>query len=238
MSPEWGIGRNMAYLETLNLLPVPPSSWEVSEWAEMQIELAELSARRFNPTIWREHDEERFSTLVMEFNKATFDLLRLRPIECWLVQDFVELNLELNKGKIAGDVLSRPTKPELELYFITLRDCLDRFLSAGRGLRHKIEAIQDQESAFFSVSLQRASVAVKPMVLAADQDGARSLLTLRERLRHKHSQWVYFDRSLKIYDRGVLYQFKPMQQLHWTRRQAVLDSDEIIAEPVSEGGTS
>jgi hypothetical protein len=238
MSPEWGIGRNMAYLETLNLLPVPPSSWKINEWAEMQMELAELSARRFNPSIWREHDEERFSTLVMEFNKATFDLLRLRPIERWLVQDFVELNLELTKGKIAGDVLSQPTKPELELYFATLRDCLDRFLSADRGLRHKIEAIQDQESAFFSVSLQRASAAVKPMVLAADQDGARSLLTLRERLRHKHSQWVYFDRSLKIYDRGVLYQFKPMQRLHWTRRQAILDSDEIIAETVSVGGTS
>jgi len=62
---------------------------------------------------------------------------------------------------------------------------------------------------------------------------------LRERLRRKHSQWVYFDRSLKIYDRarGVFYQFKPMQRIHWTRRQAVLDSDEIIAETVSAGGS-
>ena len=76
------------------------------------------------------------------------------------------------------------------------------------------------------------------MVLAADQDGARSLRTLRERLRHKHSQWVYFNRSLTIYDRGVLYRFKPMQRLHWTRRQAILDSDEIIAETVSVGGAS
>jgi len=238
MSPEWGIDRNMAYLETLQMLPVAPSFWKTGEWAEMQMELAELSARRFNPAARCEHDEERFSTLVREFNQATFDFLRLRPVECWLVQDFVKMNLELNKGKMAGDVSSQPTKPELELYFTTLRDSLDGFLSADRGLRHKIEAIQDQELTFFSVSLQRASAAVKPIVLAAHQDGAKSLLILREQLRHKHSQWVYFDRSLRIYDRGMLYQFKPMQRLHWTRRQAILDSDEIIAETVTVGGTS
>ncbi len=67
----------------------------------------------------------------------------------------------------------------------------------------------------------------------ADHPAARSLKTIRDRLRKRHSQWVYFDRALKVYDRGVLYQFKPMQRLHWTRRQAVLDADDIIAETLS-----
>lgn len=240
MSPEWGIGRNMAYLETLNLLPTPRSFPDIEEWVKIQIELAELSAHRLSPTAWRRDNEERFSSLVTKFNEAVFDLLRLRPIERWLVQDFVESNLELNKGKINNSLLSVPGKQEMEVYFTALRDCLDGFLSADRGLHHKVEAIQDRESAFFSVSLQRTSAAIKPMMFAAGHEAARVLLTLRDRLRRKHSQWMYFDRSLKVYDgrQGALYQFKPMQRLHWTRRQAVLDSDEIIAETITLGGTS
>jgi hypothetical protein len=156
-----------------------------------------------------------------------------------LVEDFVHQNLELNKGKVTREAMRSPTSDEQGLYLRTLRDCLDEFLSPRRSVRHKIEAIQDRESTFFSVSPQKASVPVKPVVLPADHNEARILLRLREELRHKHSQWIYFDRSLKIYDPncGVLYQFKPMQHLHWTRRQAILDSDEIIAETVSAGET-
>ena len=188
---------------------------------------------------WDTSCERKFSDLMSDANSRVFRLLGIRPSERLLVEDFVHASLELNKGKITREAMRPPANDEQELYLETLRDCLDGFLSPHRGLRHRIEVIQDRESALFSVSLQQASTSVKPMIFPADHDGARSLLTLRERLRHKHSQWVYFDRSLKIYDRGqgVLYQFKPMQRLHWTRRQAVLDSDEIIAETVSEGGS-
>ena len=189
---------------------------------------------------WDTSCERRFSDLLSELNSRVFSLLGIRPSERLLVEDFVHKNLELNKGKVTREAMRPPTNDEQELYLETLRDSLDGFLSPRRGVRHTIEAIQDRESALFSVSLQKAPAPVKPVILPADHNGARSLLTLRERLRRKHSQWVYFDRSLKIYDRGrgVLYQFKPMQQLHWTRRQAILDSDEIIAETVSAGGTS
>ena len=70
-------------------------------------------------------------------------------------------------------------------------------------------------------------------MIPEDDPATRSLKTIRDRLRKQHSQWVYFDRALKVYDRGVLYQFKPMQRLQWTRRQAVLDADDIIAETLS-----
>jgi hypothetical protein len=72
--------------------------------------------------------------------------------------------------------------------------------------------------------------AIEPLTLAADQPTSQNLRKMRDDLRSRHSQWVYFDRGLKVYSRGVLYQFKPLQRLHWTRRQAVLDADDIIAE--------
>ena len=243
LSPKWGVDQNLADLDTLKRLPVPLQHLdriEITKWGAVHRELVALSERKFTPMGWDAACERRFSDLLSEVNSSVFRLLGIRSSERSLVEDFVHVNLELNKGKVTREAVRPPTNDEQELYLGTLRDYLDGFLSPRRGLRHRIEMIQDQKSGFFSVSLQKASAPVKPVVFGADHDGARTLLTLRERLRHKHSQWVYFDRSLKIYDRrrGVLYQFKPMQRLHWTRRQAVLDSDEIIAETVSEGRTS
>ncbi len=243
LSPKWGVDQNLADLDTLKKLPIPLphlDGFEVAQWGTVHRELVTLSERGFAPMGWDTSCERRFSDLLSEVNSRVFRLLGIRPTERLLVEDFVHKNLELNKGKVTREAMRPPTGDEQDLYLTTLRDCLDEFLSPHRGLRHKIEAIHDRESVLFSVSLQQASAPVRPVIFPADHDGARSLLALRERLRHKHSQWIYFDRSLKIYDprRGVLFQFKPMQRLHWTRRQAILDSDEIIAETVSEGGTS
>jgi hypothetical protein len=118
-----------------------------------------------------------------------------------------------------------------------LRQCLDGFFSIDRGLRHKLEVLVDQESAFLAVSLVKGTASVEPVEFIADDSASGDLMKIRDRLRTKHSQWVYFDRNLKVYDtkRGVLYQFKPLQRLHWTRRQAVLDADDIIAESLSGG---
>ncbi|MBN1508335.1 MAG: N-6 DNA methylase [Sedimentisphaerales bacterium] len=243
LSPKWGVDQNLADLDTLKRLPVALQHLErteIAEWNTVYRELVSLSERKFTPMGWHASCERRFSDLLSEVNTRVFRLLGIRSSERLLVEDFVHVNLELNKGKVTREAMRPPTNDEQELYLGTLRDCLDAFVSPHRGIRHRIEVVHDKESAFLSVSLQKASAPVEPAVFSADRAGARTLLALRERLRHKHSQWVYFDRSLRSYDRarGVLYQFKPMQRLHWTRRQAVLDSDEIIAETVSEGGTS
>ena len=242
-SPQWGIDKNLADLNTLKQLPVPLkqlSESEIGEWIAIHRELTTLSQRNFSSMGWDAPSKQRFSSLLTEVNSRVFKLLGIRATERLLVEDFVHNNLELNKGKVTQEAMRPPKNEEQELYLETIRDCLDRFVSPRHGIRHKLAVTRDRESSFFSVSLQKASTPIKPVIFLANHDGVRNLLTLREQLRSKHSQWVYFDRSLKIYDRdrGMFYQFKPMQRLHWTRRQAVLDADEIIAETICEGGTS
>ena len=173
------------------------------------------------------------TALVEELNDRVFKLLGLRKTERWLVEDFVHVNMELTKGKLSAEVIRSPRSNEQLAYLSALRDCLDSFLSADRGLRHRIELLIDGQSALLSVSLVQSQTSIQPNVIPEDDPATRSLKTIRDRLRKQHSQWVYFDRALKVYDRGVLYQFKPMQRLHWTRRQAVLDADDIIAETLS-----
>jgi hypothetical protein len=238
LSPKWGVDQSLADLDTLKRLPVPLQYLDAAEtarWIAIHQELAGLSERAFVPMAWDASCERQFSDLLSEVNSRVFRLLGIRSSERLLVEDFVRKNLELNKGKVTREAMRPPRSDEQELYLRTLRDCLDEFLSSGRGVRHKIEAIQDRESTFFSVSLQKASAPVGPVMLPVDHAEAGILRGLRDELRCKHSQWVYFDRNLGAYDtrRGVLYQLKPMQHLHWTRRQAILDSDEIIAETVS-----
>jgi hypothetical protein len=187
-----------------------------------------------------QHTNRSKTSLVAELNDRVFELLGLRPVERWLVEDFVQLHLELNKGKVTRDAMRSPTSDERLIYLTALRDCLDNFLLEERRLRHKLEVLADRESALLSISLVRSKTSIEPVVINADDPASRSLKTIRDSLRLKHSQWVYFDRNLKVYDPkpGVLYQFKPLQRLHWTRRQAVLDADDIIAETLSEGGLS
>lgn len=238
VSPQWGVYFNRADLDALKELPVPLNKLAASEhaeWQELQKELASLSGRRFNLRGWQKEDNAQFAALIEDLNERVFKALGLRSTERWLVQDFVHLHLQMNKGKVTRETQRPPTKPELKLFLTTLRGCLDGFLSPDRGVRHRLTAAIERESAVFSVSLEKATTPIEPLILFSDQEEAGTLLAIRDQLRLRHSQWAYFDRSLKIYRQGVLYQFKPMQRLHWTRRQAVLDSDDIIAETISEG---
>ena len=226
-APKWGIDEGIADLATLKTMPVPIAhlgATELAEWASLQQELA------------RSPD----SSLIASLNDRVFRLLRLGPSDRWLIEDFVNICLELSQGKFTSEVARVPTTEERLLYLTSLRECLDGFFAADRGVRHKLEVLVHGESALMAVSLVKSEIAIEPVVVAADDPASRDLKVIRDRLRTKHSQWVYFDRNLKVYDRkqGVLYQFKPMQRLQWTRRQAVLDADDIIGETLSEGGVS
>ena len=76
------------------------------------------------------------------------------------------------------------------------------------------------------------------VVGSADQPTARQLEKTRTRLRKQQSQWVYFDRNLRIYEGTKTFVFKPLQRFHWTESQAMQDASEIIAETLQFGDES
>jgi hypothetical protein len=237
-SPQWGIDMNRADLHALINMPVPLgrlTTSELNEWVELQKELATLSKKRFDGNESRESIDERTQSLLGELNDRVFNLLQLKQTERWLVEDFVRTHMELTKGKVTREATRHPTPPEQQSYLSALRKCLDSYLSVGRSLRHRIEVLTKQNAAMLSLSLVRSKTAIAPVIRDADDASSRNLLRIHESLLSKHSQWVYFNRGLKVYQKEVFYQFKPLQRLHWTRRQAVLDADEIIAETLVEG---
>jgi hypothetical protein len=238
-SPQWGIDMNRADLHALVQLPAPLgrlSAADIDAWAELQRKLESASRRRFANDI--ADSDDNMVTLLAELNDRVYRLLELKKSERWLVEDFVNLQMALTKGKATRAVLRQPTNDERLTYLLALRDCLDSFLTIEPKPRHKIEVLSDRDSAMLAVSLVQSRVAVDPVINIADASASQNLKVIRDRLRSRHSQWVYFDRALKVYERGVLYHFKPLQRLHWTRRRAVLDADDIIAETIAKGGTS
>ena len=229
---QWGVDASRSELKALREFPVPISSLSSTV-------LRDLAA--YHRDCVRAEESEKFDSKLRSLaNERVCELFKIRPWERWLIEDFVNVHMELNKGKFSPEVARTPTPEERQLYLTSLRECLDGFFAADRGVRHKLEVLVDDESALMAVSLVKSKIAIEPAVIAADDPTSSDLKVIRDRLQTKHSQWVYFDRNLKVYDRkqGVLYQFKPLQRLQWTRRQAVLDADDIIAETLSEGGVS
>ena len=91
------------------------------------------------------------------------------------------------------------------------------------------------------VELMRDTVETQPILVeAADSTVGAQFKNIRKRLRERRSQWVYFERNLRIYEESRTYLFKPMQRVHWTESQAVADASGIIADTLqpisSEGG--
>ncbi len=240
-SKQWGVDASRGEVTSLRELPIPLSdlsSGELNEWCALQKALADKTNGNIVESEFAFGATHPISPLITELNNRVFDILRLRKVERWLVEDFIQFSLDLNKGKVTSEVMRTVTPDERQRYLIALRECLDGFLTEGRGLSHKLEILADDRHAMLSVTLVRSLIPIEPVVFKADDPASRNLKTIRDRLRAKHSQWIYFDRNLKVYDpaKSVLYQFKPLQLLHWTRRQAVLDADDIIAETLSVGG--
>jgi hypothetical protein len=235
-TPEWGISTSRATLDSLKNLPIPLdnlSEKELMGWAELRDTLAEISQNtselRLEAAVVA-HAEQVFADKVAELNDRVFHLLDLQEAEKILVRDFVNMNMQCIKGKVTKEVLDRPSESTMLIYLERLQKELDTFIAAESETQHEISACYDTRSAMISIRLPQTGLPASPTLRSADNETSQEFANIRERLLQRHSQWLYFNRNLRIYDHDTLYCFKPMQALQWTQRQAILDAGEVIAE--------
>jgi methylase of polypeptide subunit release factors len=225
-TPEWGISTSRATLEALKNLPIPLDSLsqkELNEWADLRDSLAEIAVQ----------EQQRFADKIVELNERVYSLLGLREADRILVHDFVTMTMQCIQGKVTGEVLVPPSETTMRSYLQRLQRELDAFIDGQPDIRHEIIAVHDSRSAMLAIRLTQGKTSPASIIRPANQETALEFAQIRERLRQQHSQWLYFNRNLRIYDREVLYCFKPMQALHWTQRQAILDAGEVIAETLA-----
>lgn len=238
-SPEWGIRAPRTTLHALKELPVPLGALEsrdLQRWDKLHASLvaapADRQASKKNfPLFDGPGVSGKLSCLTAKMNEEVNDLLGLTDSERTLVNDLVSLRVQMNDGHVNEEVLRNPTVEEMGEYLLTLRSELDAFLENQPGLRHELVAVQDERSAMISIDLKtEEKKSIPPRVLDAASPTAKQFAEIRKRLLKKRSQWVYFDRGLRIYEGSRTYLFKPLQRMLWTKSQALMDSDEIIAE--------
>jgi hypothetical protein len=115
-----------------------------------------------------------------------------------------------------------------------LRRELDEYLQE-RGVHHQITVVLDNKQTCIIVEGKRTSKAIDPIVQESNREQFEALKHIAGQLRQKHSQRVYFEKSLFFYDHkgGRILFLKPRRRIEWNVRQAVLDADDLIAELLS-----
>jgi hypothetical protein len=228
-TPEWGISTSRATLDALKHLPVPLdnlSETEIRQWADLRDTLASEGA-----------DGKAVSQqMIDELNQRVISLLGLGKAERVLVQNFVHWNMQIIKGKVPRIVTKPPDLKTINGYLKTLKAKLDVFLGDNVGIRHTVDALYDEFSAIVAIAVKKGSDNA-PSVFRADEKAAISLANTREHLLKQHSQWLYFARDLRVYADNTVYMLKPLEQIQWTSRQAILDAGEVIAETLGQQNT-
>jgi hypothetical protein len=256
VSAEWGVQKNRTSLDDLKELPSPIfglTTTELADWSNLHQRLVATSkpklARgtgakpkagerdRAEPLFDDGNRPESIQQLMSELNEKVYELLQLDDSERSLIDDLVHVRMQLIQGKLGRGAVGHPSQKELEDYASTLKFELDEFLEDQAQNRHHIVVVHDDYSGMIQIELASESkLAESVLVLRADDQTAREFERTRRRLRERHSQWLYFERNLRIFEENRTYVFKPLQRLHWTRSQALVDADEIIADILTASG--
>jgi hypothetical protein len=220
---EAGVQKSRSTLQALRSLPLPfENSAQLKDWDDLYARILREIA---------DADDFDRPDLTKDLNDLTFDSLKLSAHGRAAVHDLVRVRFGLTRGKTGASAVGSPTKDELEMYAGTLRGELDSFVGKSSSTRHQVQILFGDGSGLVAVSLVAASADQQPVrVWGASDRTADSLAKARSNLTERRSQWLYFNRNLRVYDGLRTYILKPLQHLHWTRTQAMQDAAEMIAD--------
>lgn len=249
-STQFGVKRDVATLNALRAIPVPianHSTAQLKPWVDLHARLLKTSPVDVQEIRLEQSERQQYlfgnndadlNSMLKELNDLVYESLGIDDRERALVHDLVHVRLELNDGKIGQPAVRRPKVDELRAYARRLKKDLDAFIGEELDKRHQVGIVFDNASAsgMIQVDLSEDKAAAREIIVVpADKPTAKQLEKTRQRLRKLHSQWVYFDRNLRIYEGTKTFVFKPLQRFHWTESQAMQDASEIIAETIQAG---
>jgi len=256
MSAEFGVKRDRATLIALRNLPAPiatQSKHELDEWAVLQEQLAETSRQDFSrsqhtagsqlllmaPAGHDRSKEDKLSALVAELNDRVYRSLGMTKRDRCLVQDLVHVKLALNDGKVGHEAVAAPTESELTVYAQMLQDELNAFVGGTTPQRHQVRILPCQEFGVAEIRFELPKPgAESALVIPSDSSQWSELQRLSQQALAGQSQWLIFNRNLRVYRGTTTYLFKPLQRFHWTASQARLDAVDVIAETLAGAGGS
>ncbi|MEM9449738.1 MAG: hypothetical protein AAGA75_14515, partial [Cyanobacteria bacterium P01_E01_bin.6] len=224
-SSSWGVDRSLVSPKDVRSIPIPDMSAEqISELAFLQRELQNLESGN---GVFNDYLQERL-------DKSIETILKIPESLSIIARDFVQVRIKLNKGKSVLSATEYPQESDLFEYGSYLRNELDAF-TEGSGLQHKVRLIHSKQLIVCSVEFVALDDpnSLEVTVEKAQGDLSLFLSHIQEKAKQRFSQWVYVQRSLRIFEDSRVYICKSPRLIDWTRTQALNDSDDIIAEILS-----
>ncbi len=246
VSTQFGIKRDVATLEALREIPLPVanlSAKELAPWTHLHSKLVAATLHQFavgDGDLFSMSDPvgaEPLPALLKALNKLVSKVLELSEREISLIEDLVHVRLALNDGNLGSAAASPPTVPQMRRYAGRLKADLDTFIEGELPRRYQVSVIYDALSAMVQVDLTDTREPAQILIEQASAAVASELAQIRARMRRQWSQWVYFDRDLRVFEGTRTYLFKPMQRFHWTESQAMLDAADMIADTLAGAGS-
>ena len=253
-SSQFGVQRGRATLNALRSLPVSIANCtqtQLKPWLQLHRKLVkttpvnmerisvEEAASKQKGFAFNSDETDELKQLLRDLNDLVYDSLGLDQRDRALVRDLVHVRLELNDGKVGRPAVRPPKYSEIRTYARRLKLDLDSFIGDEIDKRNQVGVVYNQYSGMVQIDLITDRTSARDItVAAADQPTARQLEKTAKRLRKQQSQWVYFDRNLRVYEGTKTFLLKPMQRFHWTESQAMQDAIEIIAGTLQIGDES
>uniref|UniRef100_UPI0040578A8D HsdM family class I SAM-dependent methyltransferase n=1 Tax=Candidatus Electrothrix sp. TaxID=2170559 RepID=UPI0040578A8D len=228
---QMGVQKSISNLKTLKALPIPSMSDDtLKKLAKLYDKLVatEYFSDNFFEPENSAHTERNF--LEQEANEIVNQLLGLSNEECLLVRDLVHERRKLIQGKVAQNLLHPPSAKEMHSYIEVLQDQLNSFLDDEENEQHIINVLYHDTAGMLEITIDEGDIPGTLQVRRADKSLAQEFTKLRSRLLKQHSQWLYFERNLTVFDNERTYLFKPMERLHWLPSQALTDASDLIAK--------
>jgi len=227
-SSSWGVFVSSVGLNETKEIPVPVMSDEqINELALLHREMAADEMAPAQGMLVGEAPD--MQAAIDDAVERVLDV----PEEISVVaREFMQVRYQLNQGKVPGSVVRPPKPAELERYAARLLKELDEF----SGERHVARINQARELTLCTVRLGNAS---DDRMLVVEEEGDEitdSHKDLWEALGQERSQWVYVQRSLYFFDGDAVHIMKAPRLIDWTETQALLDSDDVIAEVLAQPG--
>lgn len=229
-SPIMGVQESISNLDTLKTLPIPDfSEKDLRILAQLYEQLAatENSSGGFIDVLDLQSQREE---LEKQANELIYECLGLSPEERLLVHDLIHERRKMLRGKVSQELIKAPSKAEIRAYIEVLKGQLDDFIDVEDRQQHTISVVCQSPSAMLEIRIVDSSATDTLQVSRADKNLANEFIELRNRLTRQYSQWLYFERTLTVFDDDRTYLFKPLERLSWLPSQALSDATDLIAQ--------
>ncbi len=230
--PEWGVYSTFPHVVLRAVRRIPTPDFTKSQIATLATLHRELIHQERTPLLQGYESRANINKQRL-IDQTVFDALAIPDSLRLLVEDFRDCRLPLDQGYSAVRKLGQsPSKKSLQAYGQTLRTELAKFLLDEAGVGVDLLTSSDLIRCRVTLRSNRGpltnTIGVKEA--ASSPRTTRLLREVREKLSERFSQWVYIERSMRLYEDSGVQIFKAPRLMDWTRTQALNDADIIVSE--------